>query len=145
MHLEDFTALEDIRLAKARYCRFIDLKQWDDLRQLFAAEVKLTFRDAEGTLTNVFDNLDTFITLTSSLLQSARTIHQVHNSEIELTSATTARTIWSMEDRIVFPDGVSGPFRSLHGFGHYYETLENTEGKWQIASLDLRRTILEIT
>jgi SnoaL-like domain len=144
MNLEQLTALEDIRLAKARYCRLIDLKQWENLRQSFAQEISLAFYDVRGGVTNEFNDIDHFMSLTSSRLQSARTIHQVHNPEIELISATTASAIWSMEDRIVFPDGVAGPFKSLHGFGHYHEVLQKTGGTWRISRLELRRTILDI-
>lgn len=72
------------------------------------------------------------------------TIHQVHNSEIELTSDATAQAIWSMEDRIVYPDNISTSFKSLHGFGHYIESLEKVNGRWVIRTLELKRTILEI-
>ncbi len=145
MDLQQLTALENIRQTKARYCRFIDLKQWDDFKNLFTPNVHLTFHGVEGELLYEFTDLQSFIDQTATTLRGAQTIHQVHNPEIELTSETTARTIWSMEDRITYPQDVKGPFKSLHGFGHYYETLELREGCWLTTTLSLKRTILTIT
>jgi hypothetical protein len=49
-----------------------------------------------------------------------------------------------MEDRIIFPDGVPGPFKSMHGYGHYDETLEKVGGLWLTRTISLSRTILNI-
>ncbi|MFZ6644163.1 nuclear transport factor 2 family protein [Undibacterium sp. TJN25] len=144
MDTQQLSALEEIRQAKARYCRLIDHKQWDSLRAMFTQQVQLRFHGTDGALTHEFTERDAFIALTADMLQQAQTIHQVHNPEIELLPADTARVIWSMEDRIIFPDGVPGPFRSLHGYGHYEETLEKHSGDWLIRTMDLTRTILAI-
>lgn len=144
MDLQQLTALEEIRTAKARYCRLIDQKQWDKLREMFAPQVNLRFHGVDGALMYAFTDLAGFIDLTAGMLQRAQTIHQVHNPEIKLTSASTARAIWSMEDRIIFADGVPGPFRSLHGCGHYNDTLEKVDGAWLIRTLHLSRTILNV-
>ncbi|MGG6239416.1 nuclear transport factor 2 family protein [Nodosilinea sp. AN01ver1] len=144
MNLHQLTALEDIRQAKARYCRFIDLKQWDNLKNLFTPTVNLTFYGVQGELLYQFTDLQIFIDQTAAMLDNAQTIHQVHNPEIQLTSETTAQTIWSMEDWITYPEDVNGLFKTLHGFGHYYETLEFRKGCWLTTTLSLKRTILTI-
>ncbi|AFZ06975.1 hypothetical protein Osc7112_2551 [Oscillatoria nigro-viridis PCC 7112] len=145
MDLQQLTALENIRQVKARYCRFIDLKQWDDFKNLFTPTVHLTFHGVEGELLYQFTDLQSFIDQTATTLSGSQTIHQVHNSEIQLTSETTARAIWSMEDWIIYPKDVKGLFKTLHGFGHYYEMLELREGCWLTTTLSLKRTILTIT
>jgi SnoaL-like domain len=144
MDLQQLSALEQIRLAKARYCRFIDQKQWDNFRGLFMPQVLLRFHGVDGSLLYEYTDLSGFIEQTGALLKSAQTIHQVHNPEIELISATKAHAIWSMEDRIIFPEGVTGSFRSMHGNGHYEETLEKVHDKWLTSTLTLTRTILNI-
>lgn len=45
-----------------------------------------------------------------------------------------------MEDLLIFGDG-----RELYGAGHYHETYEKRDGRWQIKSLHLTRTILRMT
>ena len=54
------------------------------------------------------------------------TVHHGHMAEIEITSATTARGVWAMEDKLRWP--VGSPIRSMHGYGHYHETYEKIDG-----------------
>jgi hypothetical protein len=58
----------------------------------------------------------------------------VHAPEIELTSATTARGVWALEDVVRFGPGVN-----LRGYGHYQETYEKIDGQWRIKSSKLTR------
>jgi hypothetical protein len=58
----------------------------------------------------------------------------VHAPEIELTSATTARGIWALEDVVRLAPGVN-----LRGYGHYHETYEKIDGQWLITSSTLTR------
>ena len=53
-------------------------------------------------------------------------VHQGHNFELEFTSETTAKGIWSMTDRLYFPPG--GAFSLMTGYGHYLETYEKVGG-----------------
>lgn len=145
MNIEQLVASEAICTTKARYCRFIDLKQWDDLRQLFVPDARLTFRGIDGQVLYQFDDLRAFIETTANALLDAQTIYQVHNPEITLTSPTTATAIWSMEDHVLSSSNQDGPFNTLHGYGDYYETFQRTDGTWRIKTIDLRRTISNIT
>ena len=61
-------------------------------------------------------------------------MHQVHAPEIELTSATTARGVWALEDVVRLAPGVN-----LRGYGHYTETYEKVGGHWLITSSRLTR------
>ena len=58
----------------------------------------------------------------------------MHAPEIELTSATTARGVWALQDVVRFGPGVT-----LVGYGHYHETYENIGGQWLIKSSKLTR------
>jgi hypothetical protein len=58
----------------------------------------------------------------------------VHAPEIELTSATTARGVWALQDVVHFGPGVN-----LVGYGHYHETYANVAGQWLITSSKLTR------
>ena len=62
------------------------------------------------------------------------TVHQVHAPEIELTSPTTARGVWALEDVVRFGPGVN-----LRGYGHYTETYEKVDGQWLFTSSTLTR------
>jgi len=62
------------------------------------------------------------------------TVHHGHMPEIELTSETTAKGIWAMQDLLRWPDG-----RELCGYGHYHETYVRRGGEWRIQSSKLTR------
>ena len=63
--------------------------------------------------------------------------------EVEVTSPTTARAVFAMEDLIWWPEGTQP--RTLHGWGHYHETYIKTGGKWLIKTLRLTRLRVEQT
>jgi hypothetical protein len=132
-----------IREQKAKYCRFVDTKQWDKLCELLIEWPRLRFYDPDGTLLFAFDSAVEWLDLTSTMLEGARTIHQVHNDEIEFISNEEVRVTWSMEDYIIFAEGGDGP-KSLHGWGHYHETWRLIGASWRLSDLELRRTILQI-
>ena len=109
--------LEAIRLAKARYFRFMDTKQWDELEAVFLPDVVI---DSTGEGGPVTTGAAEFVAMLRTTIGEAVTVHHGHMPEITMTSTTTAEGVWSMEDHIWWPDG--GPLIHLHGYGHYHET-----------------------
>ena len=67
-------------------------------------------------------------------------VHQGHNFELEFTSDTTAKGIWSMTDRLYFPPG--GEFSLMTGYGHYHETYEKV-GHWMLKTTRITRIRVE--
>ena len=55
----------------------------------------------------VIHGADDFVAFTHKSLGNRATVHQVHAPEIELTSATTARGIWALEDVVRLAPGVN--------------------------------------
>lgn len=129
--------IEAIKQLKARYFRHMDGKDWDAMRLVFADDVVV---DTSGSGGGVVSGADDFVAVLRRALDGAVTVHHGHMPEIELTSPTTASGIWSMEDRIRWPDG-----RELQGHGHYHETYEKTGGAWRIKTLRLTRIRLDIS
>lgn len=123
--------LEAIKQLKARYCRLLDTKDWTAWRQLFADDFLSDTSESGG---KVIDGADEFVAFTRKALRTQATVHQVHAPEIELTSATTARGVWALEDVVRFGPGVN-----LRGYGHYTETYEKVGGEWLIATSKLTR------
>jgi hypothetical protein len=126
-------AIESIKQLKARYCRYLDTKDWDAWRTIFADDFVSDTSEAGG---KVIPGADHFVAFTRKALgrPTQATAHQVHAPEIELTSATTARGVWALQDVVRFGPGVS-----LVGYGHYHETYENIAGQWVIKSSKLTR------
>ncbi|BBZ51685.1 nuclear transport factor 2 family protein [Mycobacterium heidelbergense] len=138
--------LEAIRQLKARYCRFLDIKDVESWRGVFTTDVVVTLDMAVSTggadpmTAPPIEGVDNFVPMVMGGLENVATMHHCHTPEIALTSPTTATGIWAMEDLLIFGDG-----RELHGAGHYHETYEKQDGAWRIKTLHLTRTILKIS
>jgi hypothetical protein len=126
-------AIEAIKQLKARYCRYLDAKDWAAWRAIFTDDFVSDTSEAGGKL---IIGADDFVAFTRKGIgrPSQATAHQVHAPEIELTSATTARGVWALQDVVRFGPGVS-----LVGYGHYHETYESIAGQWLIKSSKLTR------
>ena len=123
--------IEAIKQLKARYFRMMDTKDWDGMREVFADDVLIDTTDSGG---RVVAGADEFMAGLREILEDVLTVHHGHMPEIELTSATTATGVWSMEDMLRWPNG-----SELHGFGHYHETYEKADGRWRIKAMTLTR------
>jgi hypothetical protein len=137
---------EAIRRLKARYCRYLDTKDIEAWKTVFAPDVvveldmAISTGGADGQTAPPLHGLDEFLPVVLGGVQDAQTKHHCHTPEITLTSDTTATGIWAMEDLLLFPDG-----SELFGAGHYHETYEKRSGTWVITSLHLTRTILRFS
>ena len=123
--------IEAIKQLKARYCRYLDTKDWAAWRAMFADDFLSDTAESGG---KVIEGADEFVAFTRRSLRDQTTVHQVHAPEIELTSATTACGVWALEDVVRFGPGVN-----LRGYGHYQETYEKIDGQWRIKSSKLTR------
>lgn len=123
--------IESIKQLKARYCRYLDTKDWEAWRGLFTDDFRSDTASAGG---KVIVGADEFVAFTHKSLGDRATVHQVHAPEIELTTSTTAHAVWALEDVVRLVPGVN-----LRGYGHYRETYEKIDGRWLITSSTLTR------
>jgi hypothetical protein len=123
--------IEAIKQLKARYCRYLDTKDWQAWRGIFTDDFYSDTSQAGG---KAIRSADEFVAFTRKGVGDRATAHQVHAPEIELTTATTARGIWALEDVVRLAPGVN-----LRGYGHYHETYEKVDGQWRITSSKLTR------
>ena len=131
MTADALVEIEAIKQLKARYCRYLDTKDWAAWRAIFTDDFLSDTAEAGGKM---IAGADEFVAFTRKSLRNQATVHQVHAPEIELTSATTARGVWALEDVVRFGPGVN-----LRGYGHYTETYEKVGGQWLISSSKLTR------
>lgn len=142
-NLQQFLDLEDIKILKSRYCRYIDTKRWEDLNSIFTSDVRF---DGFASAPTGSDGRD-FIKGVSGRLAEAFTKHHCHTPEINFTSENTARGIWSMSDYMEWPDAIglddAPQSRGLFGFGYYEEDYRReADGNWRMSFLRLVRTRL---
>lgn len=125
--------IESIKQLKARYCRYLDMKDWQAWRGVFTHDFVSDTAEAGG---KVIVGADEFVEYIRTTLgkPSQPTVHQVHAPEIALTSATTATGIWALNDVVRLAPGLN-----LNGYGHYHETYEKIDGQWHIKTSKLTR------
>ncbi len=144
----DLDAIEAIKALKARYFRCLDTKDWDGFTQVFAPDAVMDMRaevppspdDPDAGITHGNEAIAAFV---RDHVDPVVTVHHGHTPEIELTSDTTARGVWAMEDHLWWPEG--SPFSTMHGYGHYHETYEIVDGAWRIETLTLTRLRIDVT
>jgi hypothetical protein len=140
--VEQLLAIEEIRRLKARYFRYIDLQDWESFAKLFTPDAVMDMREgmperaASDSLVQGPENITAFARETVTKVR--HTVHHGFMPEIELLSATTARAIWAMSDRLRRVPGM-GDLVVFTGFGHYHDTYERIEGVWLIKRIHLSR------
>jgi hypothetical protein len=136
---EKLGALEDIRALKARYCRYIDTKQWDRLRGLFSADARF---EGFGSAPDGSD-ADAFVRGVSTRLKDAVSIHHCHTPDIVFFGPSRARGVWAMQDHLEWPQPIrlkeAPEARGFVGFGHYEEEYVREAGAWKMHLLRLTR------
>lgn len=131
--IEQLLAIEEIKLLKARRDRACDTKDWDLYRSLHADD-HVSHNDGFEKWVSA----DVMIENVKALLDKGRTtVHHSHTPDITFQSASTAKSIWGMEDMIFDSETEE---LLIHGFGFYHETYEKRGGKWLFTSRKLKRT-----
>jgi hypothetical protein len=105
------------------------------------------FRDSTGTRDEslLTHGAALYVKNLAPILQNIVTAHHGHTPEIEITSPTTAKGIWAMEDLLWVQEGAPVPYKTMRGFGHYHETYEKRNGAWQIKTIRLSRLRVDVT
>ena len=141
--LERLAAIEEISSLKARYFLAVDMQDWDLMRRkVFIEETSFQFSEFRE---EPFYGQETVLNMFADALVGKVTVHHGHMPVIELSSDTTAKGLWAMEDRI-YQDGPGALLESrpvLHGFGHYHETYVKRPEGWRIETIRLTRLRLE--
>jgi SnoaL-like domain len=137
--LQTLLAENEIKRLKARYCRFLDRKDWDGLTSLFLEDAVLDVQQDTGN--PPIHGRTAIIEQIRVAVIDAASSHQVHTPEISLSSDDDAEGIWAMQDRVVWQPGKSPipGISSITGYGQYHETYRRSDAGWKFASLRLTR------
>ena len=165
--IDRLTAIEEIRLLKARYFRYLDSKKWGEYAALYAPGATMDASQSfyaphpvsgEAYVNGRQDLLELIMAGSGDMVMTGGeviaskgrelfpeviTMHHGHMSEITIQSADRANGIWAMEDRLLFLDPGS-PIREIQGFGHYHEDYVKMDGEWKIAKAKLTRVRVDI-
>ncbi len=141
---ERFLAIEEIKQVKARYFRCMDTKDWAGFEAVFAPDASADYTPPGGNSAEwSASGRANIVAFVRRMVEQAITVHHGHMPEVEVTSPTTGHAVFAMEDLIWWPEGARR--RTLHGWGHYRETYEKIDGKWQIKTLRMTRLRVEQT
>ena len=126
--------IEAIKQLKYRYFRALDTKQWDELGRTLTEDATTAYDSGRYS----FQGREAILAFLRDALGSTRMIsmHNGHHPEIELTSPTTARGTWYLQDLVIFRDAGS----VLQGAGFYYDEYVKVDGAWKISSTGYERT-----
>jgi hypothetical protein len=139
--LEQLAARVDIMELKARYCRLLDTREWEQWGALFTDDIAVDLREdvtPEFGIA-VFSGRALMVEQTRRLIDASDSVHHVHGLELTFEDADHATGIWGMYDRIVFSPSNPLPFRAMTAHGFYHERYVREAGAWKIAALRLQR------
>lgn len=141
--LQRLIAVEEIKRLKAKYCRVMDEKDWDQWRDVFASDAVMLVPEAEAR--PAIHGVEAIIDFVRALLIDAVTVHHAHAPEITVLNDTEARGIWALDDNLWWPSQTPSPYgwTRLRGAGHYRERYRKIEAGWRIAELELTRLYLD--
>ncbi|MFE3290024.1 nuclear transport factor 2 family protein [Rhodococcus sp. NPDC059234] len=151
---EQLLAIEEIKRTFAARLRCMDTKRWEVYPTLHTDDVVSETwgglpddkqPQSEGSSNRVVgkENLTRAISTLLGGDTVVTTVHHGHTPEIELTSDTTARGIWAMEDKLWWTNGDHE--EHLHGYGHYHEEYRKVNGRWLISYRKLTRLREDVT
>lgn len=117
--LED---IEDIRKLKSRYWRCVDRKLWDEIVECFSEDMVLS------VLSRSIEGRNACVKFLKDTLSQTVSVHQGHQSEIEIMSESTARATWMLNDLLLDMQ----PGVNFTGFGYYEDEYAREDGGWKI-------------
>jgi SnoaL-like domain len=130
--------LYEIQKLKARYFRTMDLRLWEEFRDVFTDDLEFFIERTQTpqATTPTINGADTLVAYLAASDPRKVTIHHGHMPEIDFLDADHATGIWAMYDWVDDP----GRGFAVQGFGHYHERyLRCPDGRWRIASVRLTR------
>lgn len=135
--------IEDIKILKARYFRYLDTQDWDALVTVFAPGAIIAFPE----IGMEYDSGEAFVEFARVTMNGVVSVHQGYLPEIEIVERDRANGIWAMTDDLDAPGGMpqseGRPVR-MRGAGHYHDQYIRRDGNWQIAGSMLRRLRLDM-
>jgi len=139
--MDDATRLleiEAIKQLKYRYLRCLDQKRWEELAGCFTPDAKSSYSGGKYA----FDGRDAILAFLEKSMgaDSFLSSHTVHHPEIELTSDTTARGVWALEDTVI----ETRANLVISGAAFYEDEYVKQDGAWKIRSTGYVRTYEEM-
>jgi bile-acid 7alpha-dehydratase len=129
--------IEAIKRLKYKYFRCLDSKLWDGLAECFTEDATTSYSSGKYS----FQGRDAIMKfLREGLGPAMISMHHGHHPEIEITSETTARGIWALQDYVILTQVNS----SLRGASFYHDEYVKVGGEWKIKQTGYERVFEEM-
>ena len=137
--VQKLVEIEAIKQLKARYQRAVDTKDWELMRSVLAPDARSVYSDGKYA----FEGSDAIVKFLADGLGSPeiQSMHHAHTPEIEITSETTAKGTWYLEDFVISARPSDGAPHGtvLHGTGIYHDDYVKIDGAWYIRETGYER------
>jgi hypothetical protein len=136
---EDLVEIELIKRVKYAYFRCLDLKQWDEIAELFTEDATCAY--SAGAYS--FEGRDAIVDFFRRSMgrETFLSSHKAHHPEIDLTGPTTAVGGWALEDTVI--DLQWG--LDIRGAAFYEDRYVKVDGTWKIAHTAYKRVFEELS
>jgi hypothetical protein len=143
--LQQLVEIEAIKQLKARYMRAVDTKDWPLLESTFSPDARSVYNSGK----HAFEGRAAILGFLKDALDNDHviTMHHSHTPEIEITSETTARGHWYLEDFVINEGAGTAEMAAgtvLHGTGIYSDEYVRIDGEWKIALTGYERIFEDI-
>jgi bile-acid 7alpha-dehydratase len=130
--------IEAIKKLKAKYFRCVDKKLWDEMEEIWIEDAVADY----GMGIEVLQGRKEILEFLKKNLgrDSMISVHQGHNPEIEITSDTTARGVWVLNDRLIIQT-----IATLNGWRYYEDEYVKVNGEWKKKSTKITNILEEWT
>jgi hypothetical protein len=141
--LETLLAIEAVKQLKARYCYALDTKDAAGYAAVFGEDGVFDIRrsDVNGVEAGraepgpALHGGAQIAAAVLGALEGVQSSHRAFLPIVEITSPTTAKATWTMEDWLRPPGGAL----AFAGFGYYHDDYVKRGGDWFIARSELVR------
>lgn len=138
MDLVELVEIEAIKRLKYKYMRCLDQKRWDEIAGCFSAEATAAYSGGKYS----YQGRDAIVEFLRGSMGSDtfHSAHQVHHPEIDLTSPTTARGTWALQDTVIETqwDVI------IRGAAFYEDEYVKQQGVWRIRHTGYKRLFEEM-
>ena len=132
--MEDIEAIERL---KHKYFRCLDCKLWDELAECFTEDATTSYTNGKYS----FSGVEAIMDFLKKAQGSATVLgmHQGHQPEIDLTSKTTAKGIWTAHSGLIMTDRN----KSTREVDFYHDEYVKVDSQWKIKHTGYRNLFVE--
>ena len=130
--------IEAIKKLKAKYFRCVDKKLWDEMEEVWVEDAVADY----GMGIELLQGRKAIVEFLKKNLgrDSMISAHQGHNPEIDITSDTTAKGVWVLNDRLIIQT-----IATSSAWRYYEDEYIKANGEWKKKSTKITNILEEWT